>query len=252
MRASSAFFASFETLLTSDEDPAASIGVDVRIPVFMQPLTALLLADTMQGFQSQPSLLKITGNVVIVGDIHGNLQDLVRILRRRGRDSTYVFLGDYIDRGDFSLELILFLFTLTCKYPDRFFLLWGNHECRLISSRYGFKSNVLMLYSEALFDRFMDVFDWLQLAPVINRSVFCIHGGITPDVHLLSQSADIRRPLDLDATATLARKMLWANPTLSFPLFNTSDRSDTIYEYGAVAPRSFLNTNGLKVLVRAH
>jgi hypothetical protein len=87
---------------------------------------------------------------------------------------------------------------------------------------------------------------------VINRSVFCVHGGITPDLPLLSQSADLRRPLHLDATATLARKMLWADPTLSFPLFNTSDRSDTISEYGAVALRSFLKTNGLKVLVRAH
>jgi serine/threonine-protein phosphatase PP1 catalytic subunit len=98
----------------------------------------------------------------------------------------------------------------------------------------------------------MDVFDWLPLAAVINRSVFCLHGGITPDLHLLSQSADLRRPLDLDATATLARTMLWADPTLSFPLFNKSDRSDTIYEYGEVTLRSFLNTNGLKVLVRAH
>jgi protein phosphatase len=77
----------------------------------------------MQWFQSQHSLLEITGNVVIVGDIHGNLQDLVRILRRRGLDSTYVFLGDYVDRGDFSVEVILFLFTMTCKYPGRFFLL---------------------------------------------------------------------------------------------------------------------------------
>jgi protein phosphatase len=206
----------------------------------------------MQRFQSQPSLLKITGNVVIVGDIHGNLQDLVRILRRRGLDRTYVFLGDYVDRGDFSLEVILFLFTLTCKYPDRFFLLRGNHECRTISSRYGFKLNVLTLYSEALFDRFMDIFDWLPLAAVINHSVFCVHGGITPDLHSLSQIAHLRRPLDLEATATFARKMLWADPTLLFPLFSVSDRSDSICEYGVIALRSFLNTNGLKVLVRAH
>jgi diadenosine tetraphosphatase ApaH/serine/threonine PP2A family protein phosphatase len=246
------FFASFETLLTLDENSAVSIGVGVRIPVFTHPLIVRLLADTMRRFQSQLSLLEITGSVVLVGNIHDNLQDLVRILRRRELDRTYVFLGDYVDSGDFMLEVILFLFTLTCKYPDHFFLLWGNHKCRVNSSRYGFKSNVLTMYSEALFDRFMDVFDWLQLAAVINRSVFCVHGGITPNLYLLSQIAGLCRPLNLDAAATFARKMLWADPTLLFPLFNTSDRSDTIYEYGAVALRSFLNTNGLKVLVQVH
>jgi serine/threonine-protein phosphatase PP1 catalytic subunit len=123
------------------------------------------------------------------------LQDLVRIFRHYGLDSAFLFLGDYLNRGGFSIECILFLLTLSCKYPDRYFLLRGNHETRSIASTHGFKSDVIGLYSLDVFEKFISVFEWMPLAAVINRSTFCVHGGIGPDLNQVSQINELQRPL---------------------------------------------------------
>jgi diadenosine tetraphosphatase ApaH/serine/threonine PP2A family protein phosphatase len=244
------FFTCFEPFLMSDEDPADSIGFDIPIPSFVSPTIHKLLGEAMLRFQSQSTLVEVSGDVVIVGDLHGNLQDLLRILRSQTLSATYLFLGDYIDRGEFSLEVILFLLTLTCKHPDRFFLLRGNHECRSIASNYGFRDNVLAMYSEALFDHFMEVFDWMPIAAVVNGSVFCVHGGIVPGLQSVNQIVQVERPINLEVP-DLTRSMLWADPDTQHPHFSEGRRGRT-FEFGPVALKTFLTNNRLRVLVRAH
>jgi diadenosine tetraphosphatase ApaH/serine/threonine PP2A family protein phosphatase len=241
-------FASFETILMCDEDPVQSIGAEIPIPVFSEAAIADFLPLVKARFQSQDALLRVPAPVIIAGDIHGNLQDLLRILREFGLGATFLFLGDYVDRGQFSLECILFLFALTCKFPERFFLLRGNHECRAVASKYGFQADILALYSEGLFAQFVDVFEWMPIGAIAADTIFCVHGGIGPSVHKLSQIADLIRPLD---ESPLLRQLLWADPNPSFQTFNDGDRGKNV-EFGPLALAKFLQANKLAFLVRGH
>lgn len=83
-------------------------------------------------FLEQPTLLELNPGVKIVGDIHGQYHDLIRLFQMSGfpPSSNYLFLGDYVDRGMYSLETILLLLCFKIKFPENFFLLRGNHESR--------------------------------------------------------------------------------------------------------------------------
>src|SRR5690606_4218319 len=82
-------------------------------------------------FLSQPALIELAAPVKIVGDVHGQYSDLIRMFEMCGfpPNSNYLFLGDYVDRGKQSLETILLLLCYKLKFPENFFLLRGNHEC---------------------------------------------------------------------------------------------------------------------------
>ena len=82
-------------------------------------------------FLSQPTLIELSPPVKIVGDVHGQYSDLIRLFEMCGFPpaANYLFLGDYVDRGKQSLETILLLLCYKIKYPENFFLLRGNHEC---------------------------------------------------------------------------------------------------------------------------
>jgi len=82
-------------------------------------------------FLSQPPLIELSPPVKIVGDVHGQYSDLIRMFEMCGfpPSANYLFLGDYVDRGKQSLETILLLLCYKIKYPENFFLLRGNHEC---------------------------------------------------------------------------------------------------------------------------
>jgi serine/threonine-protein phosphatase PP1 catalytic subunit len=82
-------------------------------------------------FLNQPTLIELSPPVKIVGDVHGQYSDLIRLFEMCGFPpaANYLFLGDYVDRGKQSLETILLLLCYKIKYPENFFLLRGNHEC---------------------------------------------------------------------------------------------------------------------------
>jgi diadenosine tetraphosphatase ApaH/serine/threonine PP2A family protein phosphatase len=246
------FFAGFERLLSADEDPVISIGQTVPIPTFSGPEVESLFAATLSHFKSQPTVLNVDHvPIVVVGDIHGNLRDLIRIFRTFGIDSTYLFLGDYVDRGHFSTACLLFLFTLLCKWPDRFFLLRGNHEWLPVCTAYGFRGEFVSLYSDALFASVIELFNWMPLAAVAAHSYFCVHGGICPDLHTIEQIADIARPVALDVSDTIAWGLLWNDPSESIADFTESTRKHGML-FGARAVADFLQATRLQYVLRGH
>lgn len=98
-------------------------------------------------------------------------------------NSKYLFLGDYVDRGYFSLETITLLMLLKVNYPNSIYLLRGNHECRAVTTTYGFYEECVRKFSHAgIWRCFMELFDHLPLAAIVDGRIYCVHGGISPSL----------------------------------------------------------------------
>jgi serine/threonine-protein phosphatase PP1 catalytic subunit len=106
-------------------------------------------------------------------------------------------LGDYVDRGKNSLETICLLFAYKIKYPENFFMLRGNHESENINRVYGFFEECTKRYSQKLWKRFCDTFNFLPVAALIDDKILCMHGGLSPELHSLDQIRNIMRPTEV-------------------------------------------------------
>lgn len=228
------------------------------IPFFSKNVVRQLCAEARSMFASQPSLIEIDGvDVTIVGDLHGSLFDLLRILKhsgfKPGGADKYLFLGDYVDRGNFSLEIIMLLFALAIKFPGRFILLRGNHEFDSVCSMYGFAAEIEEAYADTeIYREFLSVFAYLPFAAIIDHQHLCVHGGISRLLHNLDDIRDIRRPVfDYDANC-LVRDIVWADARSAMCYFLESSRIEGVSDFGGRALRDFLFRNNLKSLIRAH
>lgn len=177
-----------------------------------------ILQKSRSIFLDQPTLLRLSPPVKIVGDIHGQFSDLIRIFDSCGYPphTNYLFLGDYVDRGCQSLETILLLLCFKIKYPENFFMLRGNHESANITKIYGFYDECKRRLStfkggQKIWKSFIDVFNTLPIAATVNDKIFCIHGGLSPDLHDLSQIEELKRPTDIPDKGLLA-DLLWSDP----------------------------------------
>jgi len=148
-----------------------------------------LCVRSKEVFTSQPTLLELEAPIKICGDIHGQYYDLLRLFEYGGFPPTanYLFLGDYVDRGRQSLETICLLFAYKIKYPENFFILRGNHECASINRIYGFYDECKRRYNIKLWKTFTDSFNCLPVAAVVDEKIFCMHGGLSPELQNMEQ-----------------------------------------------------------------
>ena len=119
--------------------------------------------------------------ITVCGDVHGQYYDLLNIFTINGNPSEenpYVFNGDFIDRGSFSVEVILTLLAWKVCYPQHFFMSRGNHEAKQLNKMYGFEGEVKAKYDVNTYDLFSQLFCLLPLCHVINRKVMVCHGGL--------------------------------------------------------------------------
>uniref|UniRef100_A0A0K0DRP8 Serine/threonine-protein phosphatase n=1 Tax=Angiostrongylus cantonensis TaxID=6313 RepID=A0A0K0DRP8_ANGCA len=162
-----------------------------------------LIMMAKEVFAGQPMMLECTAPINLCGDIHGQLSDLFRIFNMIGWPPTanYLFLGDYIDRGRWSLETILLLFALKVKFPENFLLLRGNHETTIVNRIYGFYEDIVRRFgTPRLFNAFQEVFAMMPLSAVISDRILCMHGGLSPQLLTagsISILNAITRPLDV-------------------------------------------------------
>jgi len=160
-----------------------------------------------------------------IGDVHGQYYDLLRIFEYGGfpPEANYLFLGDYIDRGKQSIETVCLLLCYKIKYPENFFLLRGNHECAQINRIYGFYDECKRRYSIRLWRVFSDVFNCLPVAALVDEKIFCMHGGLSPELKNLDQIKNIMRPTDVPDTGLLC-DLLWSDPERGIETYGDNDR----------------------------
>lgn len=201
----------------------------------------------------QPVLLEVQAPITICGDIHGQFYDLMRIFHIAGHpDSTnYLFLGDYVDRGYHSIEVITLLLCFRLKYPERFLLLRGNHETAAITRIYGFYDECKRRFSVKLWKSFCDVFNCLPIAAVVDNRIFCCHGGLSRDLKSFDQIRAIARPTDVPDTGLLC-DLLWADPTDEFPGWGSNNQRGVSWSFGVDALNKFLTEHDLDLFCRAH
>lgn len=138
------------------------------------------------------------------GSIHGQFHDLLKVFEGLGFPPTanYLFLGNYVDFGPLSIETICLLLAYKIKYPENFFLLRGNHECSRINRNSGFYAECNRQYEPELWRFFNASFNTMPVAAIIDERIFCMNGGLSPDLDSFQQIRDIRRPIDVGAIQT--------------------------------------------------
>ena len=201
---------------------------------------------------SQPSLLELSPPVKIVGDIHGQYTDLLRMFEMCGfpPDSNYLFLGDYVDRGKQSLETILLLMCYKLKFPENFFLLRGNHESANVTRVYGFYDECKRRCNVKVWKSFIDAFNTLPIASIVAGKIFCVHGGLSPSLKELDDIREIHRPTDVPDYGLL-NDLLWSDPADMDGDFGSNERGVS-YCFSKRVIMDFLQKNDFDLVCRAH
>eukprot|EP00038_Savillea_parva_P031751 m.90118 g.90118 ORF g.90118 m.90118 type:complete len:1102 (+) comp9841_c0_seq2:253-3558(+) len=216
-----------------------------------------------------PMVVHCAAPARIFGDIHGQLPDLLHFFHTFGLPChkagdihliNYVFVGDFVDRGSYSLEVITLLLCLKIRYPSRVVLIRGNHEDRELNEHFGFRSEceARLSHGERCWSRANDVFDTLPVAALIDDKILCVHGGIGATLQSVDELAAIPRPLQFPVRPgkyqAIMQDVLWSDPTSSDRALGIhhNQRGDDMVEFGPDRVVAFLEANGLDLIVRAH
>ncbi|XP_019709109.2 serine/threonine-protein phosphatase BSL3 isoform X2 [Elaeis guineensis] len=217
-------------------------------------------------FTSEPSVLQIKAPVKIFGDLHGQFGDLMRLFDEYGAPSTagdiayidYLFLGDYVDRGQHSLETITLLLALKVEYPHNVHLIRGNHEAADINALFGFRIECIERMGERdgiwAWHRINRLFNWLPLAALIEKKIICMHGGIGRSINQVEQIENLQRPITMEAGSVVLMDLLWSDPTENDSVegLRPNARGPGLVTFGPDRVMEFCNNNDLQLIVRAH
>lgn len=203
-------------------------------------------------------------NIVVVGDIHGNMQSLSRIIKDNSeRDPLYIFLGDYVDKNLRGVQVMLTLMLLKQTYIQNIFMLRGNHEHVDINKnlgQYGFLYDCIQYYGdsgEEVFNIISTVYDYLPISLILNKKFYFVHGGIPEDLATFNATVNRATPYHIDNLA--AYQALWNDPDVKYPdsnydvtIFRDSRRGPGIKRFGRAVTAGFLQAKGCKCIIRGH
>lgn len=243
-----------------------------------------LCDEVIKILKNSPTLIYLRPGVKIFGSIHGQYGELLRFFDKFGVPDNdpshrktdiealdFLFLGNYVDRGKHSLEVILLLLALKLKFPAQIHLLRGSHEDKEINLKDGLAFECESRLSEdhtkpnSVYNKLNEVFEHLPLAAVLGNKILCVHSGIGVNVQTLDQIAKIKRPFKLNHNdqSALDQKivfdLLWSDPVLE--LSEKENKSNEIREYiakgqivrfGTDRIKNFMKKNNIEIIIRSH
>ncbi|CAF1220604.1 unnamed protein product [Rotaria sordida] len=219
-------------------------------------------------------------HIYIIGDLHGQLADLLHIFNANGlpaTDNSYIFNGDFVDRGRNSVEVLLLLLAALIVFPSSVFLNRGNHEDIMVTVRYGFQNEVNQKYparKTPLLDLFKDIFSWLPIYSYVDAGkpkIMIVHGGISDRVNLKkintltrnryvsievqpeSKSGGKRLTPDEDSEYRQIQDLFWSDPDPhNRQGCRKNDARKMACFFGPDITEQFLNKYNLSMLIRSH
>lgn len=237
---------------------------------FSKDLVLKLVKDAKLIIENTPSLLKLKYPIKIFGSINGQYNDLIKYFNLWGQPSEYqgdiesfdyLFLGNFVNRGSFSLEVLCLLLSLKIKYPEQIHLLRGSHEDLEISKAYGlYEECKVKLKDEtekpdSVFSNICLLFEYLPLAATINDKILCVHSGIGEKVKTLDDISSIKKPLKV-SDCQIALDILWSVPSVNFnPDEYKVNNLTTAYRkrtYDENMIIEFFKNNKIDLIIRSH
>ena len=234
----------------------------------------VLLKEVARIIHKEKTLINLRSPVKVFGNLFGQYYDLMRFFEAFGNPSdtnpmgdinitTYLFLGDYVDRGHYSLEVIFLLFALKVRYPESIILLRGHHEDENINKKLGLFEDCEKRFSDPLlFSKLNAIFDILPLAATIDNKILCCHGGIGSRVNSLADISKIQRPLSVfqevkTPDQQIIIDLLYSEYCEDIQEVSTNEDRDTqkfgyITKFGKDRLAKFLNDNNLSLLLTSH
>lgn len=242
---------------SSDVNLYATRQAILSLPNINPIIVGELFDDVRKIFEDEPILLELRSPCIVVGDLHGQILDLFRILAIFGMPSSrrkYVFLGDFVDRGEFSVEVIIIVFAMKVIWPDSVSIIRGNHEFQFLCSQCGFMSQMIDFFNDnAQFNKCVTAFNYMPIAARIDRKILCVHGGIGPTLKSISQIGNLRRPIQ-EFDGELVDCLVWSDPSdeVTEGGFTPSTRG-TGYFFNETAVDEFISNNPeIQMIVRGH
>ena len=217
-----------------------------------EPIFSKLMICLLETVANESNLVELESPIIICGDVHGQLYDVFEIFKKVGspRDHKFLFMGDYVDRGYFSILTLAYLAALKLKYPGQITLLRGNHECRQVNQMYGFFAECQSHFGHSgVWSQCNEIFDLLPMAAVIDNKVFSVHGGLSPDIPLIEKINMIRRNEELPNYGPFC-DLTWSDPD-DGEQWRINSRGAG-YLFGARQVNEFLHNNGLDLITRSH
>jgi len=211
-----------------------------------------LCAKAREILVEESNVQRVDAPVTVCGDIHGQFYDLKELFKVGGDvpDTNYLFMGDFVDRGFYSVETFLLLLALKVRYPDRITLIRGNHESRQITQVYGFYDECLRKYGSVNVWRYCtEIFDYLSLSSLIENKIFCVHGGLSPSINTLDQIRVIDRKQEVPHDGAMC-DLMWSDPE-DIDGWGLSPRGAG-YLFGGDVVAQFNSTNSIELIARAH
>ena len=203
-------------------------------------------------FIKEPNVQIVHCPITVCGDTHGQFHDLLELFKVGGNipDTNYLFLGNYIDGGYFSVESISLLLALKLKYPNRIFLLRGTHESRKMSKIYGFYEECFKKYGNnpEIWKIFTDLFDFLPLCALIDNKILCLHGGLSPSIQTLEDINQLNRNQEIPDNSPIS-DLLWNDPSEVGDDQGIGKRTVGFW-FGKEITSKFIFTNKLSVIFR--